>query len=60
MYPLLSRMEKLGWLKQCSHPKTGIKARKGYELTATGREVLNFLEDQVTELYREVVRKEDY
>lgn len=32
MYPLLSRMEKLGWLKQCSQSRAGIKARKGYEL----------------------------
>ncbi|MFP4049841.1 MAG: PadR family transcriptional regulator, partial [Desulfovermiculus sp.] len=52
MYPLLARLEKLGWLRQ---PKSGHKGRKEYELTAKGRQALAFLQDQVTELYREVV-----
>lgn len=56
MYPMLARMQRLGWLKQ---PKSGQRGRKEYKLTAKGREALSFLQDQVDELYREVVLREE-
>ncbi|MDZ7761543.1 MAG: PadR family transcriptional regulator [Desulfovermiculus sp.] len=59
MYPLLSRLEQLGWLQQRTDFALGQGSRKEYELTAKGREALAFLKDQVTELYREVVLGQD-
>lgn len=55
LYPLLQRMERLGWLKSKSNPRRG-RARKDYRLTAQGRKVLEVLREQITELYDEVVR----
>ncbi|MFP4284470.1 MAG: PadR family transcriptional regulator, partial [Desulfovermiculus sp.] len=59
MYPLLARLEQLGWLKQRTESVLGQGTRKKYELTGKGREALAFLQDQVTELYREVVLGEE-
>jgi len=59
MYPLLARLEDLGWLKQRAGSIPGQGARKEYELTAKGREALAFLQDQLTELHREVVLGEE-
>ena len=55
LYPLLQRLEKLGWLKCEVAPGGGRRARRNYRLTALGREVLVMLREQVTELYQEVV-----
>jgi DNA-binding PadR family transcriptional regulator len=55
LYPILQRMERLGWLKSKSSPRRG-RARKDYRLTAQGRKVLATLREQITELYDEVVR----
>jgi DNA-binding PadR family transcriptional regulator len=55
LYPLLQRMERLGWLKSKLNPRRG-RARKDYRLTAQGRKVLKVLREQITELYGEVVR----
>jgi PadR family transcriptional regulator PadR len=54
LYPLLQRMERLGWLRSKSTPRRG-RARKDYRLTAAGRKVLRVLREQVRELYQEVV-----
>lgn len=54
LYPLLQRMERLGWLKSKESPRRG-RARKDYLLTAKGRKVLALLRKQITELYDEVV-----
>ena len=59
MYPLLARLEHLGWLKQCTDSVSGQGTRKEYELTEKGLKTLTFLQDQVAELYREVVLGED-
>lgn len=55
LYPLLARMQALGWLRCESDPQAGPRARKEYSLTHEGRKVLAMLRRQVTELYREVV-----
>jgi DNA-binding PadR family transcriptional regulator len=55
LYPILQRMERLGWLKGKTSPRRG-RARKDYRLTAQGRKVLAVLRKQITELYDEVVR----
>jgi PadR family transcriptional regulator, regulatory protein PadR len=55
LYPLLQRMERLGWLRSKANPRRG-RARKDYRLTAQGRKVLDMIREQITELYEEVVR----
>ncbi len=55
LYPLLQRMERIGWLKCKANPRRG-RARKDYRLTAQGRKALEVIRTQVTELYDEVVR----
>jgi DNA-binding PadR family transcriptional regulator len=55
LYPLLQRMERLGWLKGKTDPKGGKRARKDYRLTPTGRKMLEQVRERVRELYREVV-----
>jgi|SRR4051794_6845180 PadR family transcriptional regulator PadR len=55
LYPLLKRMERLGWLKSKASPRRG-RARNDYRLTALGRKVLAVLREQIAELYDEVVR----
>lgn len=55
LYPLLQRMERLGWLKSKASPRRG-RARKDYRLTAKGRRVLDLISEHITELYDEVVR----
>ena len=57
LYPLLSRMERLGWLKGRRAPGGGIRARKDYRLTPGGRKVLAMLREQIGEMYREVVQE---
>jgi DNA-binding PadR family transcriptional regulator len=59
MYPMLARLEHLGWLKQRTDSVSGQGARKEYELTGKGRDTLAFLQDKVTELYREVILGEE-
>jgi DNA-binding PadR family transcriptional regulator len=55
LYPLLQRMERLGWLKRASKRASGPKARKDYVLTAEGKKVLEHVRAQIAELYEEVV-----
>jgi DNA-binding PadR family transcriptional regulator len=54
LYPLLSRMERHGWLKSRTAPGGGARARKDYRLTAEGRKVLALVREQLEELYQEV------
>jgi DNA-binding PadR family transcriptional regulator len=56
LYPLLHRMERLGWLKGRSDPAAGSRARRDYRLTAAGRKVLTLLKEQIREMYEEVVK----
>jgi len=55
LYPLLSRMERLGWLRGKSDPKGGRRARRDYRLTREGGKLLELLRGQIEELYEEVV-----
>ena len=55
LYPMLHRMERLGWLKGKSAPNGGRRARKDYRLTREGQQVLEVLRHQIKELYQEVV-----
>lgn len=55
LYPLLARMERLGWLKSQAARRAGPRARKDYRLTAEGRKVLAHVRQQLQELYDEVV-----
>jgi PadR family transcriptional regulator len=54
LYPLLQRMERLGWLEGRSDPGGGRRARKDYSLTARGQKVLGLVRQQLRELHREV------
>lgn len=56
LYPLLHRMERLGWLKSKADPKEGKRARRDYRLTLQGRKILQILREQTTELYDEIAR----
>jgi len=55
LYPLLNRMERVGWLKCKVDPKGGRRARKDYRLTPEGGKVLALVRRQIKELYQEVV-----
>ena len=57
LYPLLHRMERLGWLQGKSDPDGGKRARKDYRLTRQGRKVLKVLRENIEELYDETVRR---
>ena len=59
LYPLLQRMERLGWLKGKSDPRGGRRARKDYRLTAEGGKVLALIRGQIKELYAEVAADGD-
>ena len=54
LYPLLRRMERLGWLKGTSGRRAGKRARKDYRLTAQGEKVLDLVRAQIRELYDEI------
>ena len=55
LYPLLHRMERVGWLKGKADPDGGKRARKDYRLTAEGRKALEVVREHIKELYGEVV-----
>lgn len=58
LYPLLSRMEKLGWLKLVG-PARGKPSKQGqlYRATAAGRRALREVEERLRELIGEVHEK---
>lgn len=56
LYPLLDRMERLGWLRGKRDKAGGARARKDYRLTAEGKKVLNSIRGILTELHGEVVK----
>jgi DNA-binding PadR family transcriptional regulator len=55
LYPLLQRMERLGWLRSKADPGGGRRARRDYRLTREGHKVLALVREQIGELYAEVV-----
>jgi PadR family transcriptional regulator, regulatory protein PadR len=54
LYPLLQRMERLGWLKARAKAQGGKRARRDYRLTTKGEKVLALVREQLRELYEEV------
>jgi len=56
LYPILHRMERLGWLKS-GGASLSPKARRDYRLTREGKAVLQKIREHAKELYREVVLK---
>jgi PadR family transcriptional regulator, regulatory protein PadR len=55
LYPMLSRMERHGWLKCINGVRRQIHARKEYRISGDGRKVLAMLRSRVEELHHEVV-----
>lgn len=55
LYPLLRRMEKLGWLSGKAAADGGSRARRDYRLTRNGRKILEVIKAQISELHEEVV-----
>ena len=55
LYPMLHRMERLGWLKSRSDARKGKRAQRDYRLTRSGRKVLELVRHQIEELHEEVV-----
>lgn len=55
LYPLLRRLERLGWLTARADARGGQRARRDYRLTAQGRQVLGLVRAQLRELHDEVV-----
>jgi DNA-binding PadR family transcriptional regulator len=55
LYPLLKRMERLGWLKGRTAPGGGRRARRDYRLSGGGRRVLELMRAHIQELHEEVV-----
>ncbi|HBO69690.1 MAG TPA: PadR family transcriptional regulator [Deltaproteobacteria bacterium] len=53
LYPILHRMEKLGWLRRDVDRPGGPRARKSYRLTAKGNAVLVAVARQLDELFKE-------
>jgi DNA-binding PadR family transcriptional regulator len=55
LYPLLNRMERLGWLACQKDSKGGLRARKDYHLTAKGQKALDVVRGKLIELFEELI-----
>ena len=55
LYPLLHRMQRLGWLKSRKVPGGGPRTRMDYRLTTEGQKVLTLVREQLKELHGEVI-----
>jgi len=56
LYPMLHRLEKLGWLRSEVDPEKGSKARRSFYLTDKGWEILEIVRGCLSELRLEVER----
>ncbi len=54
LYPMLHRMEKLGWLKSYLEDENNPKSRRFFSITELGEEVLQTARQQLLELKLEV------
>ena len=54
LYPILHRMERLGWLRCDVDPAGGPRARRRYYLTEEGEAVLQVVRGQLSELQNEM------
>lgn len=59
LYPMLHRMERLGWLESRSVNEKNPKARRVYTATEEGRRVLEIIQRQCRELAREIGESPD-
>lgn len=57
LYPILHRMDKLGWLRCEVDPEGGSRARRSYYLTDQGKKILEATLRQLEELNDEVGEK---
>ncbi|MEF2230201.1 MAG: PadR family transcriptional regulator [Pseudodesulfovibrio sp.] len=60
LYPLLHRMERLGWLCSEAEEGGGAKARRSFRATALGREVLAAALARLGELTGETRRRKEH
>ncbi len=56
LYPILHRMERLGWLRSEADAGGGSRAIRMYYLTGSGKEVLAAVQQQLEELTGELCR----
>jgi DNA-binding PadR family transcriptional regulator len=54
LYPMLHRMERLGWLESRSANEENPKARRAYRATEEGKRVLKIIQRQCRELAGEI------
>ncbi len=54
LYPILHRMERLGWLESKTTPQQSPKAVRQFRITKYGKEVLAIIQKQVSELKGEL------
>jgi DNA-binding PadR family transcriptional regulator len=54
LYPMLHRLEKLGWLRSEVEPEMGSKSRRSFYLTEKGSEILETVRECLGELRLEV------
>lgn len=59
LYPLLHRMERLGWLESTADAAGGKRARRDYHITTRGREVLEVVRGHIRDLSDEVASDHD-
>jgi len=53
LYPMLHRMERLGWLRSEADASAGPRARRSFYATGQGKEVLAIVRKQMQELKNE-------
>lgn len=54
LYPILHRMENIGWLRCEVDPEGGPRAMRSYYLTGKGSDVLSTIRQQLDELQKEL------
>jgi DNA-binding PadR family transcriptional regulator len=54
LYPILHRMERLGWLRCEADPTAGSRARRSYYSTRKGQQILGIVKRQLRELTGEI------
>ncbi len=59
LYPILHRMENIGWLTSEVDPSAGPRAKRAYWLTALGKETLEKVRVQLRELIGEAGAERD-
>lgn len=56
LYPILHRMENLGWLRSENEQEHASKSRRFYFITPLGQEILDFVRNRIRELDIEVCK----